>query len=409
MVWIGAFLFLGVCQANPCDILKLVSEHEVHFQPGLLSVQLNADGDLVLVQGHEFMQSWKVREKVDGTVVLPAPFQSPFPGSAVLSLDGKKVLIVEEIDGLWWLHDIAMHSGSTTNRDSWLPSNGIPHLVTDRLAVVQVPPGEGQDPRRRHLDVWDPTSQDYRFPLQHIAPGPIRDITLSPGGHFLGLRFKSGEIAGRIASANSGTTLFDVKEGWESIAFSPDFGTVAYAGQDGVIHWRKALDGIPLRTAFDQPESYAVKDLIFVDDNRLLSNHGKFIRDWEMEERYESDKDVRIEMVGDVVGRMVASPNRKWLVTSHQKGEVLIWDFATYQPVAQLIGHTHPVESIQFSNDNSTILTVDKENHLRVWDLDPRMRAKEGSVWRTDGGVFTVTRSQTGNNVQIRLERNLWL
>jgi WD40 repeat protein len=65
-----------------------------------------------------------------------------------------------------------------------------------------------------------------------------------------------------------------------------------------------------------------------------------------------------------------------------------LWDLDSDEEIAQLVGHTNAIVSIDFSYDKRSAISADRDNHVRVWDLANRRQTAELS-W-TDGKVRSV-------------------
>jgi len=407
----GLWLAFPGFGAVPCDdIYLVVASHEFKVEENRFEAQLNPEGDLVVVLGELVSETWRPREGT--TSELPKPYESPRPGSATFTHDGRSLLFLTESNSYWEIHDWKLARGEPSRTDSWHPSNGIPYLVHDRLAVVTMPAGSTYAGDKRNMELWNPMSQSRLRPLEHVSPGKVKEIILSPGRDVLAMRFDSREIRGRLVSVETGKTLFDIPEGWTALEFSPDKKTFVQ-GHNRTITWRSVADGKVKGSIFARGNG-SFRDFVFIDEKSLLSNDGDKLRLWNLEpEKMKSDSvpvaSMSMETHGTQIIRTILSPNQKLIATSFSTGEVIVWDRKTWLPLAELVGHEDGVHTIRFSEDSSTVMTADGLGSIRLWDLDPKVKAKDGTRWLTSRERLTITRQPEAGETRIRIDRNLSL
>lgn len=159
-------------------------------------------------------------------------------------------------------------------------------------------------------------------------------------------------------------TFIGHTEGVNSVAFSPDGKTLASGSYDETIRlWN--LETREHETTLTG-NSYSANVITFSPDgNTLMSGYrdGTY-RAWDPE-------------TGELKNTFIHSPNMtypaispdgKLLAVGYDK-VIQLWETDTGKLKTTLIGHTHPVYSLKFSYDGSTIRSKDRR-HIWVWDVE---------------------------------------
>ncbi len=406
LLFLGALFSTSLFATTICDrVFQVEASHVAIFHDPSLRPQLHADGDLVLVLGEEMAQTWFPRGQNESSI-LPTPYLSPRLGSIAVSRSGGSALLVEDRGENSAIHDVNLSDGVITRTEDWPKTNGVPHLVHDRLALVNPPSG--------NLELWDPVSQSKKSDLSLPAPGFIDEVISSNSKNIFAVKFRGEPAQGWIVSAETGATLFQIPLGWNRLAISPQEKTVIHSLKDGFVTWQNISRGARLGL-IDTGTTSPIRDLHFIDELHALTSQGSRIRVWELEvAQLQSSNQlksiVNMDVENDMISTAVVSPDRRWIATAHSNGEVIVWDRATFTPVAELSGHSVSVYSVQFSEDGSTILTADIGNELRHWDLDTRLKGDPTkSEWKTDVGRLQIRRENTPEGIQVRIEGKRWL
>jgi WD40 repeat protein len=99
----------------------------------------------------------------------------------------------------------------------------------------------------------------------------------------------------------------------------------------------------------------------------------------------------------DKVNSAAFSADGTWIVTASDDNTARLWDAASGRIIATLIGHTDKVNSATFSAESTRIVTASDDNTVRVWDASSR---RPIAMFNGHGGsVLGAAFSPTGTRV----------
>jgi WD40 repeat protein/energy-coupling factor transporter ATP-binding protein EcfA2 len=107
-----------------------------------------------------------------------------------------------------------------------------------------------------------------------------------------------------------------------------------------------------------------------------------------------------VPMVGAAavgVNSVAFSPDGKTLATGCRDGAVKLWDAASRQELATLIGHSASVHAVAFSPDGKTLATACEDKTVRLWDVASHQELV-ALTGHTDG-IYTVAFSPDGKTL----------
>ena len=166
----------------------------------------------------------------------------------------------------------------------------------------------------------------------------------------------------------------------QSVSFSPDGTLVASAGDTTVKLWNVET-GEHIGTLGGQKDG-GFNSLAFSPDGGTLATsswNGGF-KLW--------DVATRTEVFNFILGGghyLVFSPDGGTVATASWDRTVRLWDLATKTRVANLEGHTDKVASLAFSPDGGTVATASWDRTVRLWDL-----ATKTQVGTLEGHLYEV-------------------
>jgi DNA-binding beta-propeller fold protein YncE len=204
--------------------------------------------------------------------------------------------------------------------------------------------------------------------IQTISPitGGAMSIAASPDGKVLALGISNNKT--QLIDAQDGSVVRNLKSnygGW-SVAFSPDSQYVVSGTSQGILKW-ETTSGIwhPINGGQDK----IVRSLAFSHDGKTIAGGGDgFIYFWNMEDG-ELLRKVDDERFG-VVNSLDFSPDDSLLVTGTSDNIVRIWDVSAASMLKELRGHTGEINGVCFSPDGQNIASgAGAEASIRIWGL----------------------------------------
>jgi WD40 repeat protein len=231
-----------------------------------------------------------------------------------------------------------------------------------------------------HLD--EPTNPFQSGPISSLAFAGSGNLLVSGGFYSSRLNLwdvSNPERVERVWTGQSGGS------GINELAFSPTSPLVAVAGLDGKIQIWNVYDphhpspvGKPLEGHAGQP----VTSLAFSPDGKLLASGGQDQRVvlWQVpwDEAHQTATVSRIPSTlsqTQTIFALAFSPDGNTLAVGDGDGEVCLYDVESGRSIGGnscLLGHYSPtaqgVESIQFVDDGTSLLTAGDGNPIVAWD-----------------------------------------
>jgi WD40 repeat protein len=204
--------------------------------------------------------------------------------------------------------------------------------------------------------------------IQTISPitGGAMSIAASPDGKLIALGISNNKT--QLLDAKDGSVIRNLKSnygGW-SVAFSIDSQYVVSGTSQGILKWETAT-GIwqPVSGGHDK----IVRSRAFSHDGKTIAGGGDgFIFFWNLEDG------ALLRQVDNggfgVVNSLDFSPDDSMLVTGTADSIVRIWDVSSASPLKELTGHTGEINGVCFSPDGQNIASgAGAEAGIRIWGL----------------------------------------
>jgi eukaryotic-like serine/threonine-protein kinase len=203
--------------------------------------------------------------------------------------------------------------------------------------------------------------------VQTISPiaGGATSIAASPDGDFLALGISDNKT--QILNAQDGSVVRTLKSkygGW-AVVFSIDSQYVVSGTSQGILKWET-------KTGIWQPTSggqdVAIKTLVVSHDGKMLAGGGNGVLYlWNLE-----DGSLLQEKKGPfgMVNSIDFSPDDSMLVTGMSDKLIRIWEVSSATVLKELQGHSDEVTGVCFSPDGHHIASGAKNDaSIRIWSL----------------------------------------
>jgi eukaryotic-like serine/threonine-protein kinase len=298
------------------------------------------------------------------------------------------------------------------------------------------PPGE--------VKLWD--LDEHRelcaFPKRRF--GLLRAVAFSPDGHYLACGGGTHERGGRqlpgevhvwdLVKSREAFPLSGHAGAVTAIAFAPNSGHLAAAGEDGTVRvWDSTRPkAVPLKLT--TPSGAPLQCLAFSPDGKSLAAAGwdKTVRIWDVtsprgptDTREPADESrLRLafkELDGPVQG-LSYSPDGKRLASAGRDQVVRIWNAENGEQLQVWRGHVGHVWCVAFSPDNWRLASGGEDQTIRIWDAagsgetvtvprDERALPASGVAFTPDSRELVIGRrdhSVATWNVSLGLARATW-
>lgn len=155
--------------------------------------------------------------------------------------------------------------------------------------------------------------------------------------------------------------------GVHALAFAPDGGTLATAGEDGALRLWEARTGQISATIMGHTD--AVRALAFSPDGKTLATAGadRTVRLWDLARRQEEPVTLRGHESHILFAAF--SPDGQLFATGGNDMRVKVWETSGGREVATLQGPPDAFSSGAFSPDGRLLATGGHDNRVRLWDV----------------------------------------
>jgi WD40 repeat protein len=338
------------------------------------SLSLTRDGRLLAVAGHSGTHTLRLWETTTGTALHTRDGHAGVVGGLAFSPDGKSLASVC-VEVLIW--DPA--TGKTRRQ---LPGRGVVAYSPDGKILAIGGPDQDQT-----LRLSDAASGRE---LRRIRAARARlmvplAVAFSPDGKLLATESNrsfalwdvaTGKESDRVSREERNGAWEYVREQLDSVAFSPDGKTLAWAAA----HAELALWQLPPGRKHRKLPQIGVKCVAFSPDGNFLASAGGrplpgkksgSLHLWDVS----TGQSVRkFEGAGAV--RVVAyAPDGKTLAAAGEDGVVGLWDAATGKLWHRFEGHRGPIWSLAFAPDGRTLASGSQDTTILIWDV-PGAKAK---------------------------------
>ena len=252
-------------------------------------------------------------------------------------------------------------------------SDGLYLAAASNFPLTQTPtPGVGQDSNSQ-VQIWRLEDWQAVGPL-YVRDQPISSLGYTSDGALLAVAFTSQEFAmNRLLVWDAVTWEF--RRDYQlrvalDMAFSPSSGLFAVTPDRYAIQVWDMLTSKRIHTLYTSFTG-AVNCLAFSPDGKILAtgHYDGMIRLWDVE----SGELVRELKTAGVIEALSFSPSGGVLASgsSYQDFAVRLWDVQSGALLRTLEGHTHGIESLEFSPNAQLLASAAYDGTLRLWGIRP--------------------------------------
>jgi WD40 repeat protein len=338
------------------------------------SLALTRDGRLLAVAGHAGTHTLRLWETATGAALHTRDGHAGVVAGLAYSPDGKSLASVC-VEVLVW--DPA--TGKTRRQ---LPGRGVVGYSPDGKILASGGPDQDQT-----LRLYDAASGRELRRIRAARAGLMVPLAaaFSPDSKLLATESNrgfalwdvaTGKESDRVSREERNRAWEYVREQLDSVAFSPDGKTLAWAAA----HTELALWQLPPGWKHRKLPQISVKCVAFSPDGKFLASaggrplrggDGPALHLWDVS----TGQSVRkFEATGAV--RVVAfAPDGKTLAAAGENGAVGLWDVATGKLRQRFEGHRGAVWSLAFAPDGRTLASGSQDTTILIWDV-PGAKAK---------------------------------
>ena len=199
----------------------------------------------------------------------------------------------------------------------------------------------------------------------HPSEAPIETVAFSPDGGTVLVGSEEGTM--RLWQADSGKPIGRPMrhEGlFLAAAFSPDGRTIFSGGSYGPAHFWQVDSCQPIGQTISHNEE--VRSVAYSRDGRMVLTGGfdGNVRLWQADSGHFIKEYV---CHPDTVRGVAMSPDGRVLLTGGQDGTARFWQADSGKPIGRPLRHGDAVTSVAFSPDGGTVLTGSDDKTARLW------------------------------------------
>ncbi len=154
-----------------------------------------------------------------------------------------------------------------------------------------------------------------------------------------------------------------------SLAYSPDGGLLAYAGEQGKIYIKNAqhLEKESTHT-IDAHIPHDIYALAFSSDGKWLASGSsdKTVKLWKTKDWSQG---YRFQGHTDDVEAVVFSSDAQLLASSDSQGLIYLWEVKTGEAQHLLLGHQGKVSTLAFIEQGQYLVSAGADRNIRLWDV----------------------------------------